>query len=198
MADRFSLLPDDIQDYIFKLALNKILSEHYFQRINKIINKMELAITLLKYLGGPSDSNPDYSLPRRLYGYLILDFNNPYVLNVLSYATEYYNPNFSKYFNVDNDWWQRWWLRCYFDIETTLEELETSTHVDANWRNFPSGGGEFLEFRYNLTCAWRMVNRIYFKYPTLYPPLPPPPPPPLLLPPPSSYPHPLPLAPKLM
>ena len=161
MADRFSLLPDDIQDYIHQLALNKILSEHYFQRINK--NKMELAITLLKYLGGPSDSNPDYCLARRLYGYLILDFTNPYVRRVLLYAAEYYNPNFSKYFNVDNDWWLDFVSRCYFDIETTFEELVSSTHVDANWRNFGREGSEFLEFRYNLKCARKTVNRIYFK-----------------------------------
>ena len=161
MTNRFDVLPDDLQDYIHRLALNKILSEHYFQRINKIINKMELAITLLKYLGGPSDSNPDYCLPRRLYGYLILDFNNEYVLHVLSYATEYYNPNFSKYFNVDNDWWFYFVSRCYSDIETTFEEFEYEYEIDANLAKGQENAHR--QFCINLSSAREMVNCIFFK-----------------------------------
>ena len=157
MANRFDVLPDDLQDYIHRLALNKILSEHYFQRINN----MGLAITLLKYLGGPSDSNPDYCITVQADGDSILDFNNPYVLRVLSYAAKHYNPNFSKYFNVDNDWWFYFVSRCYSDIETTFEELEYDYLIDANLAKGEEDA--HLEFCNNLTSARDMVNRIYFK-----------------------------------
>ena len=126
---------------------------------------MGLAITFLKYLGGPSDSNPDYSitLPVEADGNVdsILDFNNPYVLRVLSYAAKHYNPNFSKYFNVDNDWWFYFVSRCYSDIETTFEEFEYDYLIDANLAKGQENAHR--QFCINLSSAREMVNCILFK-----------------------------------
>ena len=144
MADRFGLLPYELQHYIHSLALNTILIDRYFIPINR----MRAAISLLLEIGAPFEDKPAYSISfpaRPTDGYdSIFDFNNDHVLSVLSYAAKVFNPNYEKYCDVDNGWWFSLVTRCYSDIETTYEVF--------NPLDFPL-----------LTSAQYMTNCLFYK-----------------------------------
>ena len=159
MADRFTLLPTELQHYIHCFALNSLFADHCLQRRNR----MEVAITLLQEIGGPFENKPGYCITFPVEtggsGETILDFNNSYVLCVLSYAAKVFDPNYSNYFEVDNVWWINLVIRCYSDIEITYEELDDHYELLAE-RGQPDAYREFCK---NLISAQEMTNNLLYK-----------------------------------
>ena len=99
MADRFSLLPYEIQDYIHRLALNEMLKTLYFKKVNQmetgVLAVLEIMENRNKYwkgwFGGP----------------LVVNLRNDYVLNALKYISKTIRWQY-----IDEVWWSDFIFEC--------------------------------------------------------------------------------------
>ena len=129
MADRFSLLPYEIQDYIHKLALNEMLKTLYFKKVNQIESGVLAVLEIMgnrnKYWKGWSDFD------WRSHPALVVNLRNDYVLNALKYISKTIRWQY-----IDQVWWSDFIFECNhslaFDniIEGRYEYQEARVYIE--------------------------------------------------------------------
>jgi hypothetical protein len=168
MADLFTNLPHEIQREIHSFALSKILTDQHFKRLNRMKDRMRIAISLLQEIAGPNlEGKPGYFIVFPVEaggdGSTIFDLNNPYVLRVLSYVAKVFDPKLSQYFDVDNAWWYSLVVRLVDNVITTYDELEY------HYLSRPDFLVSHAQFRRNLKSVTGIASRIADKLVLHYP-----------------------------
>ena len=117
MGDRFTSLPNDLQDYIHGLKLNGVLTEHYYKKINREKSVKTLAEDIM--------SEPTYWYLPGSHDLRFLDFNNNHLVKVLSYVSEKLTP-----YTIEVGWGEMLLMECHYAIDHSLEYFEENEYFE--------------------------------------------------------------------